>query len=49
MNTRRFSKYLAITQAEIMNGAAYPVDLLTRSITIVLFMWVLMHMLQQSP
>ncbi len=44
MNTRSFSKYLAITRAEIMNGAAYPVDLATRSITIVLFMFVFAHL-----
>ncbi len=44
MSTRRFSKYLAIVRSEIMNGAAYPVDLATRSITIVLFMWVFAHL-----
>lgn len=44
MNTRSFYKYLAIIRAEIMNGAAYPVDLATRSITIVLFMWVFAHL-----
>ncbi|MGE5263670.1 MAG: ABC transporter permease [Acidobacteriota bacterium] len=44
MNLKRFTKYLAITRTQVMNGAAYPLDLATRSITMVLFMWIFAHL-----
>ena len=44
MNPKRVSKYLAIMRTQVMNGAAYPLDLATRSITMVLFMWIFAHL-----
>ena len=38
MNFGRLEKYLAITRTQLINSAAYPLDLATRSIMIVLFM-----------
>lgn len=37
---RRYTKYLAIFRTQLVNSAAYPVELLLRSVSIVLFMLV---------
>lgn len=42
--TKHFSKYFAVLRTQLINNAAYPADLATRSITIVLFMWIFAHL-----
>jgi len=37
---RQFSKYWAILKTQIANNMVYPVDMLSRTLSIVLFMWV---------
>jgi ABC-2 type transport system permease protein len=37
---RTFRKYWAIFQINLLNGLAYPAELLTRSVMILLFMWI---------
>jgi ABC-2 type transport system permease protein len=44
MGFRRLIKYLAITRTQIINSAAYPLDLATRSLMIVMFMFVFMQL-----
>gem|GEM_PF-5201278 len=46
MDFKRWIKYLAIARTQIINSAAYPLDLATRSVLIVLFMFILMHQVQ---
>ena len=46
MSLKRLVKYLAITRTQIINSAAYPFDLATRSLMIVMFMFILMHQVQ---
>ncbi len=41
---RGLGKYGAILKTQIINSLAYPADLLSRSLTIVLFMWVFLHL-----
>ncbi|MCI0477279.1 MAG: hypothetical protein L0Y55_13605 [Anaerolineales bacterium] len=43
MKFRRLEKYFAITRTQIINSAAYPLDLATRSLMIVMFTFVLIH------
>jgi hypothetical protein len=43
---KALAKYLAITRTQIINSAAYPFDLATRSLMIVMFMFVLIHQVQ---
>ena len=37
-------KYWAIFRTQLLNSLAYPVDLLGRSLLIVLFMWIFMNL-----
>jgi len=39
-----FQKYWAILKTQVINSFAYPVDLLARSLTIVLFLWVFIQL-----
>ncbi len=48
MNFRALTKYLAIARTQLVNGAAYPLDLATRSISIVMFMWIFAHLWQAT-
>lgn len=48
MGFRRLVKYLAITRTQIINSAAYPFDLATRSLMIVMFMFVFMQLWQAT-
>ena len=41
---KRLRKYLAIFQAQLSDRLTYPVDLLTQSMTILLFMWIFMQL-----
>jgi hypothetical protein len=44
MNPRRLQKYIAIIRTQLINSAAYPLDIATRSILIVMFMYILTHL-----
>ncbi len=44
MKFGRLEKYLAITRTQIINSAAYPLDLAARSLMIVMFMYVFLHL-----
>lgn len=39
-----FTKYWAVFRTQLQNSFAYPLDLLARSVLIVLFMWVFVHL-----
>jgi ABC-2 type transport system permease protein len=41
---RKLTKYGAIFRAQLQNSAAYPLDLLSRSLSIVLFMWIFFNL-----
>jgi ABC-2 type transport system permease protein len=45
---KALAKYLAITRTQIINSAAYPFDLATRSLMIVMFMFVFMQLWQAT-
>ncbi len=42
--SRHVDKYAAIFRTQLANSAAYPLDLATRSIMIVLFVWIFAHL-----
>ncbi len=44
MTTKALTKYLAILRTQIINSAAYPLDLATRSLMIVMFMYIFMNL-----
>lgn len=44
MNFKSFDKYLAVLRTQLLNSIAYPLDLATRSITIVFFVWIFGHL-----
>lgn len=45
MNPRRvLAKYAAVVRTQLAHGLAYPADLVLRSLTIVIFMWVFIHL-----
>lgn len=44
MLRKQIAKYAAILQAQLANSAAYPLDLATRSIMIILFVWIFAHL-----
>lgn len=41
---KQFSKYTAIFRAQLSDRLTYPVDLLTQSLAIILFMWIFMQL-----
>ncbi len=45
---KALAKYLAIARTQLVNSAAYPLDLLTRSITIMMFMWIFSQLWQAT-
>lgn len=44
MRLRRVGKYWAMFATQMVNALAYPIDLAGRSVSIVLFMWVFIHL-----
>ena len=44
MRVRRAAKYWAMFVTQLANAFAYPIDLAGRSLSIVLFMWVFIHL-----
>ena len=41
---KSFAKYWAIFTTQVSNNLAYPADLASRSVTIVLFLWIFVHL-----
>lgn len=41
---RTVAKYAAVVRTQLAHGLAYPADLVMRSLTIVIFMWVFIHL-----